>query len=323
MKKLLYFLVSLAGIVAVIAFLHFHSRPPRTGYAPPLAGRFDARPLVEVSGMTKSRGYPNTYWVVNDSGADPRLFAVNNAGQTIIPTFSRFSYYGEEREDGKEQWPGFRVLYAENVDWESMTIDANYLYIADTGNNFNNRRDLGIYMISEIDPTASTQSAVIRHLPVHYPEQTGYPGSGPRHFDSEALFAADGSLYLVTKNRAPGGFEFEPGANLYRLSPPYSDEANPLVLVDSHPELLAVTGAELSPDGSRLAVLSYTDLWLFDRPQDGDRWLSSVARRYPLDTEVLRQAETVAWEDDDTLLVSNEQRDLFRIDLLDLGEPAR
>ncbi len=71
-----------------------------------------------------------------------RLFAINREGNTIIPTFSRFSYYGEEEVEGKEQWPGFRVLYAENIDWESMTIDENYLYIADTGNNSNDRRDL-------------------------------------------------------------------------------------------------------------------------------------------------------------------------------------
>jgi hypothetical protein len=61
-------------------------------------------------------------------------------------------------------------------------------------------------------------------------------------------------------------------------------------------------------------VVSYPDLWLFQRPADGsDRWLSAPARRIPLDRRVLRQVEAVAWIDDGTLLLGSEQRDLFRV----------
>lgn len=319
MKKLVLTGLSLVGIIAVVAFLHFHSQP-QSGLAPDIVGLMTAQPLREVSGMVKSRSYPDTFWVVNDSGNDARLFAINREGNTIIPTFSKFSFYGETEEEGKEQWQGFRVLYAENVDWESMTVDDNYLYVADTGNNFNNRRDLVIYMLSEIDPTASTQSAAIKALPVRYPEQAEFPGmGGKRHFDSEALFSADGKLYLITKHRGLSG-TMEPGANLYRLDTDSSDRINDLVLVDANPDMQFITGAELSPDGRKLAVISYEDLWLFDRPATGDRWLSSSARRYPLNTSVMQQVETVVWDDDSTLLVSNEQRELFRIDLAELGE---
>ena len=317
MKKLIYTSLSLTGIIAAIAFLSVHSQP-QGGLVPEPAGRMSVQAISEVSGMVRSRSYPNTYWVINDSGNDARLFAINRDGNAIIPTFSKFSYYGEERERGKDPWPGFRVLYTQNVDWESMTADDNYLYVADTGNNFNNRRDLVIYLLSEIDPTASTQSAAIRTLPVRYPEQVEFPGSGPRHYDSEALFSADGKLYLITKHRK--GLNYEAGAKLYRLDTDYTDQPNFLVLVDSNADVLAATGAELSPDGQRLAVISYTALWLFDRPQTGDLWLSSTARRYPLDTAAVKQVETVIWDDDDTLILSNEQRELFHIDLKTLGE---
>ena len=199
--------LTLAGaglLAATIAVLDSHSLPAGL-YAPAIAGKLAAAPLREVSGMVKSRSYPNTYWVVNDSGNPARLFAVNREGRTILPTYSRFSFYGEQAEPGKEQWQGFNVLYAQNRDWESMTADENYIYVADTGNNANNRRDLGIYMLSEIDPTASTQSAAIKYLPIRYPDQQEYPGKGPWHFDSEALFSAGGKLYLITKNRLRGG----------------------------------------------------------------------------------------------------------------------
>lgn len=318
MQKLVLTLLSLAGIIATIAILSFYDRP-LPGFVPEVVGTFSASPLSEVSGMVKSRSYPNTYWVVNDSRNDARLFAVDNEGNNIIPTFSRFSYYGEEAEEGKEQWEGFNVLYAENIDWETMTGDDNYLYVGDVGNNFNNRRDLKVYLLSEIDPTASTQSAVIKALPVRYPDQSEFPALTSPHFDSEAMFNADGKLYFITKN-SNGRGSFEPGANLYRLDTDFTDQDNVLTLVDSHPDLLDATGAELSPDGQTLAVVSYETLWLFERPVEGDQWLSSKAMRYALDTRTVDQVETVIWDDDQTLLLTNEQRRLMRINLADLVE---
>ena len=318
MQKLALTILSLVGIVAVIVVLNFYDKP-LPGFVPEVISTFSASPLSEVSGMVKSRSYPNTYWVVNDSGNGNRLFAVNNEGNNIIPTFSRFSFYGEDAEEGKEQWEGFRVLYAENIDWETMTVDDNYLYVGDVGNNFNNRRDLKVYLLSEIDPTASTQSAVIKTLPIRYPDQTEFPSIVSPHFDSEAMFIAYGTLYFITKHRNGRG-GYEAGAKLYRLDTDFTEQDNELTLIESHSELLAVTGAELSPDGETLAVVSYEALWLFERPREGDQWLSSNARRYALDTRTVDQVETVIWDDDQTLLLTNEQRDLMRINIADLDK---
>jgi hypothetical protein len=318
MNKRIRITISIAGIIGLIIFLHYYTFP-QEGLRPDVMGKIAAKPISEVSGMAKSASYENTYWVVNDNRNGTRLFAINREGKTIIPTFSRFSYYGEKEVEGKEQWPGFRVLYAENIDWESMTIDENYLYIADTGNNSNDRRDLGIFLISEIDPTASTQSAAIRFIPVHYPEQNEFPGLGERHYDSEALFLFEGNLYLITKHRDLSG-ALEPGANLYRLDSNDEEKSNALTFIENHPKMMAVTGAELSPDGSRLAVISSNDLWIFDRPEQGDHWLSSSHRRYSLDTLYVGRVETIIWDNDSTLIISNEQRMLYVVDLADLGE---
>jgi len=309
MKKPVATGVSLAGIISIVAFLHFHSLPSE-GFRPELVARMTAKPLDEVSGMVKSRKYPDTYWVINDSRNEAMLFAINRDGKTIIPTFSRFSNYGEVKEEGKKQWQGFRVLYAENKDWEAMTSDANYLYVGDIGNNFSNRKQLGIYMLSEIDPTASTQSAALKYLPLRYPETEE---DSRNQYDSEALFQADGHLYLITKHKRRG-------AVLYRLDTDFTEQDNILVETDRNTSVFNVTGAELSPDGQRLAVISTRDLWIFNRPENGDAWLSSSARRYPLDTQVVEQVESVIWDDDHTLLLSNEQRALFRVNLQELGE---
>lgn len=278
-------------------------------------GRVRAQPVSEMSGIVKSRTRDNVYWVHNDSGDSARIFAIDSEGNNILPTYSKFSFYGEEAVAGKEQWQGFKILFAENVDWEDMTIDDNYIYIADTGNNLNERRDLGIYVISEIDPTASTQSAVIKHIPVVFPEQTSFPAS-VWHFDTEAMFNADGKLYFITKHRdVSRAMAWEPGANLYRLDTQYDDQDNKLVLVQSHPEITTATSAEVSPDGKVLAVLTMTALWLFDKPASGDHWLSSSFRKIELDEDNVIQPEAVTWEDNNTILFTNEQRDMFRISL--------
>lgn len=291
-----------------------------TLWAPTPSAQIAADPISEMSGIVKSPGRDNTYWVHNDSGDSARIFAITAEGVSILPTYSKFTHYGDAPERGKQQWQGFPVLEAENVDWEDIAIDDNYLYLADTGNNANDRRDLAIYLISEIDPTASTRSAVIQRLPVVYPEQTEFPAS-VKHFDSESLFVFNNALYLITKHRGGGvmGTDFEPGANLYRLETRFTDQSNLLKKIDSHPEILGATGADLSPDGNTLAVISQDALWLFSRPQDGgDQWLSGLAKHYPFSRGALRQLEAVTWIDDATLLLGNEQRDLFRIPLSSL-----
>lgn len=293
-------------------------------WAPAPSSRIVSEPIEEMSGIVRSPRRDNLYWVHNDSGDSARIFAITADGKSVLPTYSKFTHYGDAAEAGKQQWQGFEVLYADSVDWEDIAADANYLYVADVGNNANMRRNLAIYLISEIDPTASTRSAVIQKLPVVYPEQTSFP-QFPMHFDSESLFTVDGKLYLITKNRGGGitGTDFERGANLYRLDTRHTDQPNVLTKIDSNDVMLAATGADVSPDGSKLAVVTYEALWLFDKPADGsDRWLSSTSRRYPYDRAVLKQVEAVTWIDDATLLIGNEQRDLFRIPLATLPAPT-
>ena len=258
-----------------------------TLWAPTPSAQIAADPISEMSGIVKSPGRDNTYWVHNDSGDSARIFAITAEGVSILPTYSKFTHYGDAPERGNQLWQGLPVLVAE---------------------------------ISEIDPTASTRSAVIQRLPVVYPEQTEFPAS-VKHFDSESLFVFNNALYLITKHRGGGvmGTDFEPGANLYRLETRFTDQSNLLKKIDSHPEILGATGADLSPDGNTLAVISQDALWLFSRPQDGgDQWLSGLAKHYPFSRGALRQLEAVTWIDDATLLLGNEQRDLFRIPLSSL-----
>ncbi len=280
------------------------------GYPLAVSHRVEFDAISEMSGIA---GNPldGSFWVHNDSGDAPRLFALDDAGRVQIPAHLAQEYFGEEAQPGAEPWPGVWIENVDNRDWEDVASDGVNLYIADLGNNMNVRRDLGIYVLPWAALEATQTASATRFIPVHYPEQAGFPPL-ERHFDSESLFFADSSLYVISKHREPFPSQrVQPGANLYRLDSQSESESNALTLIDHHPELTAATAAELSPDGQTLAVLSYTAIWLFERPGEGDGWLSAPSRKLELDTDAARQVEALTWLDAETLIVTNEQRDWF------------
>ena len=297
---------------AALAVLASCGSEDESGYRLEVSHRVEFDPIGEMSGIVQNP-LDGLFWVHNDSGDEPRLFALDSEGRVQIPESLDDDYHGEVSEPGKERWPGVFIENAVNQDWEDVTSDGVNLYIADMGNNRNARRNLGIYVVPW-DSLSDTQAATAtRFIPVYYPEQTGFPPL-ERHFDSESLFYADGSLYVITKHRQPVPIQQpQPGANLYRLDSQSETESNALILIDNHPDLTSATAADLSPDGETLAVLSYTAIWLFERPMAGDAWLSTPSRSLPLDVDAARQAEAITWLDDETLIITNEQRDTFEV----------
>src|SRR5262249_42704530 len=76
--------------------------------------RFDPRASREASGIVKSRRHSGIFWVHNDSGNAPLLFAVRADGRVV----RRFR------------------LAIPNLDWEDIaTDDHGHLYLGDIGNN--------------------------------------------------------------------------------------------------------------------------------------------------------------------------------------------
>ncbi len=282
-------------------------------------------PIDEMSGIIKSRRYANTYWVHNDSGDVPRLFAIRADGSLIVPAWRSGSFFGDTPVDGKQAYPGVGVSLAANYDWEDIAIDDDTLYVGDVGNNGNARRDLGVYVIPEPNPAAVDGTRILKWLPVAYPDQKEYPPSDWR-YDCEALFVVRHKLYFLTKWRK-GSSIGEPGvgASLYRLDTQQTDRTNVLKLVESQPDLGGwVTAASVSPDGKTLAVLCQApeqSVWLFDISGGGDRFLSRPARR--LVFTGAKQCEAICFEGPDTLLVTNEQRDLFRLRVADFPSVGR
>ena len=287
-------LVVLAGVFAA------------SGGAVEVIGKVTHPELGEISGLAKSSD-GTFYWVHNDSGDSARLFAIDAEGNVIGASWMNL---------GADDWPGHTIDNAWHFDWESIDVHDGILMIADVGNNGNARRDLGIYLVAEPNPHAVTKARAQGFLEVSYPDQRAFPAE-QWHFDCEAIFVDENEeeLYLITKHREAGRINTqEAGAKLYRLGDGLLKWTfgGDLQLVGSHDGITSATGADLSPDGNTLAVSSYTALWLFDRPAEGHNWLAGPARKLDIDIRVTKQLEAIAWEDHETLLLINEQRDIMR-----------
>jgi hypothetical protein len=277
-------------------------------------------PINEISGIVQSVSYPGRYWVHNDSGDSARLFAIEADGTVIYPQFLRNVKVGEGNSEN--HWQGMTMFMAANQDWEDIALDNGLLYLADVGNNGNARRDLGVYIAREPNPAAITNVRPFKYLPIEYPDQETYPAKR-WHFDSESLFVDDGTMYFVTKHRQPGKIsEWERGAKLYRLDTQHTDQVNQLTYIETHPEVAVATGADLSPDGQWLAIICYADIWLFKRPEFGDAWLSGDSYRLPLTFRQTGQVEAISWQDNNTLIFTNEPGQLFEVNKQAIIEQA-
>ena len=248
-------------------------------------GQISSSLVTECSGMVQSLRYSGVFWALGDGGS----------GAAIVPVTA----------DGKlaRGWNGpVAVTGCKNYDWEDLALDdRGNLIIADVGNNSGRRKQLMLHFTPE--PRPGVRSVVpTRSLRVHYADQK----EASPDYDCEAVFSAGGRIYFLTKHRS------DSRTRLYRLEGESTSRSNPLHLVDSFDIGGMVTAADASPDGKRVAVLTYTMLWVFDY----DRSSGSIFRRGIRRTPIFAwQAEAVAWDGNDSLVIANEQGQLFRIGL--------
>jgi len=277
---------------------------PDPAQVPPVSGRIAAPEVAESSGLARSRTRPGLWWTHNDSGHPNRIYPMSASGDSLGNPV--------------------KVEGAVNVDWEDIAADGQgRLWIADLGNNANRRRDLKVYIIDEPQAAWDGESlsfpesvAVKRTLRVRYPDQAAFPPER-MNFDCEGIFVRGGILYVLTKHRS------DAHTRLYRLVDNGGEEEQVLEYLQSFENIGMVTGAALHPDGKHLAVLTYTGLWVFGTDGESEQFLGGAVRYLPAAFRAWGQVEGIDWTEDGALLISNEQRDLFRIsmDQIPVGEP--
>ncbi len=251
-------------------------------------GKIDSSLVTECSGLVQSLRYGGVFWALGDSGSGARIVPVTIDGKLA------------------RGWPGpVAVEGCRNNDWEDIALDAKgNLIIADMGNNDGNRKQLMLHFVKEPRPGARTVRPD-RSLRVHYADQR----SASPDYDCEAVFVSGGRIFFLTKRRS------DTRTFLYRLTGESAKASNPLRLVDSFDIGGMVTAADVSPDGKLVAVLTYTALWVFEY----DAKSGSIFRRGARKKLIFAwQAEAVAFDGNDRIVIGNEGGQLFRVPLADM-----
>ena len=115
----------------------------------------------------------------NDSGGEPSLYFFNLSGEIINSI--------------KVEKENFWEIY--NNDWEDITADEDYIYIADTGNNFGTRDNLNILKLKINDFSIDDK------IDIFYSDQKSFFPSFKHKYDAEALLIIQDKIAMFSKDR--------------------------------------------------------------------------------------------------------------------------
>jgi hypothetical protein len=194
-------------------------------------------------------------FTINDSGNEPLLFALDTSGAD------------------RGEW---RVKGAKNVDWEALAVGpcgsvaSSCVYIGDVGDNDAVHPSRTIYRLAE--PRAGkTPAGKSREGAVAVAQSVTFTYADRAH-DVEAMYVAnDGDVFLITKRALASDPSHLRPALVFRLPPSVWTAKSAVVagLVDSlsvvpgSAAFRAITDASLSPDGQRIAVRTYSQLYVY------------------------------------------------------------
>lgn len=247
---------------------------------------------MEFSGIVKSRSDKNVFWIQNDSGDQPRVFAIDSTG----------NFYQSARYRNYE---GISIAGATNVDWEDITMDnKGNLVIADVGNNYNDRKDLVLYVVPEPSPISSN-TTFLKKLFFKYPDQKSFNDKVDFNYDCEAVFFADGRFHMLSKDR------MDTYTRLYRMDTEKTDEVNTLTLIDKFDIGGQVTASDASEDGNKLLVITYEAIWLFERTRPDSGYFNGNIWWLPVEAP---QIESACFKDDKHIwLLDEEAADIYEV----------
>ena len=228
--------------------------PPEFACGPATVVAIRPESLLEASGIARDPRREGLFWLHNDGGSDAILYGVDTTGAVLVTA---------------------RVADVTNRDMEDLTIGRCgsdwCIYLGDIGDNRSRRSSVRVHVIplpTLPDPKrdeAERSETIHQELTALASWELEYP-DGPR--DAEGLVIDDsrGELLLISKGRRSAGvvlYSIEL-ANLAqndgatrtlnrvgRLAIPVGGSTSQLV-----------TAADLSPDGTTLAVRSYASLHL-------------------------------------------------------------
>ena len=165
----------------------------------------------------------------NDSGGEPSLYF--------------FNLNGEITDSKKLEEKSFWEIY--NNDWEDITADEDYIYIADTGNNFGTRDNLSIIKVKIADFSVDSK------IDIFYSDQESFFPSSKHKYDAEALLIIQDKIALFSKDRE------SLNTDLYLIDKT-TKEKQELSSVANFNVNSLITGGDYDNDTGILALVSYS-----------------------------------------------------------------
>jgi len=278
-----------------------------TGYrAATTLGVLSDPDIAESSGLVASRRNPGLLWTHNDSGDGPFVYCLDAAIRSC------------------GVW---RVTGAEAFDWEDIAIGPGPerdggpdLYVGDIGDNIGQRDTIVVYRTPEpvvtggAAPTKAAPAATVRAeaLRLRYPD-------GPHNAEALAVHPTTGDLYVITKNPS--------NATVYRAAAPRDPRSvttlTPVGTIRLGIGLLGpelVTGADISPDGRRVALSTYASGYELELPPGTDHFDAIWgAHPTPVALGPRRQGESVAYRLDGNALLSTSETEPSPVQQVERG----
>ncbi|HEX8354798.1 MAG TPA: hypothetical protein VF611_17965 [Pyrinomonadaceae bacterium] len=254
------------------------------------------RGVRESSGVVASRRNPGLFWTHNDSGDGPFVYAFDRGGRA------------------RGTW---RVSGAQARDWEDIAAGPGpargetYLYVGDVGDNDRKRESVVVYRFpepqagagGEDDPAAGADAA--RDTQPAEAIRLKYP-DGAHNAEALLVHPRTGDLYVVTKAAR--------SAAVYKLAAPFdAGQVHTLarVAVLHGPDFFGtlVTGGDVSPDGTRVALCDYAQGYELTLPEGAKGFDDVWAQRpsaVPLGLRI--QGEAVAYRLDGAALLATSEK---------------
>ena len=232
--------------------------------------------INETSGLASHKSF---IYTINDSGNRNLLHKLSRDGENL---------------------GSILISNANNNDWESLAQDDHFVYIADTGNNFNLRNTFTIYKISWSQLESGEAEAEL----ITFSYGDYMRGNIRTHnFDAEAITIRNDEIWLFSKNRGDRNsklYRFPKKPGNYKPMPSQSLPVNSLV-----------TGADISPTTGDLLLTSTrrqgseweSFIWVAPTSADGVEWdKHQTAAIVPSD-----QWEAILWNDQfDGMILTHE-----------------
>lgn len=242
----------------------------------PLFGQPEVRGLItfdeinEASGIAASKINIGVLWTHNDSGDSARIFAMNIHGEHLGV---------------------YRIEGVTNRDWEDIEVgpgpdeNKNYIYIAETGDNFAQYETKFIYRVPEpdVDSNQAPVYATLKNCDVitfKYPD-------GPRDAETILVDPLTKDIYIVSKR--------EKNVRVYLARYPQSLKDTIIIKYMLTLPFTMIVGGDISYNGEEILLKTYDKVYYWKRKPEESVAQTLKDKYYNLPYIHEPQGEAIGW----------------------------